>query len=347
MALCTAHLTLNSASTDNPMDGAIYHPTRGSFFAVRAGYISEYSASLTLLQGPTKFASSVFGRSCIAYDSVNDRIWVGTNGDWAAGYLGDAGGANPAKSTVGLYRIVPTTLALEAFIDPTTITTVGAWSSISGVYDVLVANGKLFATFGDYKGQNSIQHPTCAAFALNLPAYTLSWQSLAGGIAVGFNTQMAHDSSNQLWINQDFDNYNNLFPAFGADTGSPGSSVNLSPTNGAHCAIAFSTVGGGAIYMVQMPNLSLAKYNFTTGNKISEPNLAGATIGGMTSRIRFNANDNLLYIPCPAANNMIAFNPLTDTVSTIYSGLDSPHDAVFGVGIRVAIQQGPTGLKVF
>ena len=341
---CTAILNFLPAIADSPMDAAIYHPTRNSIFSVRNGYISEYSLALVLLNGPTKFTSSCFGRSCVAYDPGADRIWVGTNGDWAAGYLGDTGGVNPARSTVGLYRIIPSTLAVESFIDVTAIVAVKDWSVVAGVYDVLVSNGKLFGTFGHYTGTNNVNSPNLWSFALNVPAYTLAWSGATS--LQSFNTQLAHDSSNQIWVAGDWDNFNSLFPAYGADSGAPASSPGSAPTNGAHCAIAFSTVAGGAIYLVQMPNQTLAKYNFSTGVKISEPAMAGANLGGMTSRIRFNSNDNLLYIPCPATNQVIAFNPSTDTVSKIYTtGMDSPHDMVFAPGgINIAVQQGPKGL---
>lgn len=326
------------------MDGAIYHPTRNSFFSVRQGYISEYNTSLAAVQGPTRFAASIFGRSCIAYDSVNDRIWVGTNGDWAAGYLGDTGsGAAPSRSTVGLYRIIPSTLAVEAFIDVTTIVAVKNFSSLTGIGDVLVANGKLFASFLHYTGQGLLTSPANWAFALNLPAYTLAWSGNAGTTS---NNQLAYDSSNQLWMAGDWDKFNDFFPVYGVASALPTNSPNVHPTNAGHCAIAFSTVSGGAIYIVEMTNTSLAKYNFTTGNLISEPAMAGASIGGMSSRLRFNSNDNLLYVPCPATNQVIAFNPSGDTVSHIYTaGLDSPCDIVFAPGgINVAIQQGAQGL---
>lgn len=344
MPQCQVTLTL-SPGGDMPADGAIYHPTRNSFFVVRQGYISEYSTGLVLVQGPSRFAASINGRSSIAYDSVNDRIWVGTNGDWAAGYLGDVGGANPSKSTAGLYRIIPSSLNVEAFIDVTTIVAVKDFSAITGVGDVLVANGKLFASFGHFTGSGSLTSPAEWLFALNLPAYTLAWSGNAG---TTFNNQLAHDSSNQLWMAGDWDKFNDFFPVYGADSALPTNNPNVHPTNAGHCAIAFSTVAGGAIYIVEMTNQQVAKYNFTTGNLISEPTLVGATAGGMTSRIRFNPNDNLLYIPCPAANQVIAFNPNGDTVSHIYTaGLDSPADMVFAPGgINVALQSGPTGVKL-
>lgn len=350
MALCTTTITLSPGISDNPMDGAIYHPTRNSFFTVRAGYITEYSVSLHIVNGPVKFAPSCFGRSCIAYDSVNDRIWCGTSGDWAAGYQGDPGGALPSKSPVGAYRIIPSTLATEGYIDPTTFqldvtsNLIQNWSAVCGVTDVLVANGKLFGTFA---GSGHISGFIFGCFGINLPANTVAWQG--GSQGVSLNAQLAHDSSNQLWINGDWDLYFNDFPLYGPDAGAPTIGPATNPTAGAHCGIVFSPVAPGAIYVVQLPNTAMAKYNFTTGAKISEPLLVGASLGGMTSKIRFNSNDNLIYIPCPASNQMIAFNPATDTVAAIYTtGMDSPHDVVFGTGsLRVAVQQGSSGLNIF
>jgi len=118
------------------------------------------------------------------------------------------------------------------------------------------------------------------------------------------------------------------------------------PLNGAHPAVCFAN---GFIYQVGMTNQEMVKINPTAGPPptiVSRPALTGATIGGMTSRIRTNSNDGLIYIPCPATNQVIAYNPVGDSVSHIYTtGLDSPHDMIFAPGgINVAIQQGPTGL---
>lgn len=346
---CVTSLSLNPQTPDAHMDGAIYHPTRNSFFAVRQGYISEYSTALVLLQGPTRFATSIFGRSCIAYDSVNDKVWVGVNNDHGAGYLGDPGNTFPSKSTVGAYRITPSTLAVEQFLDPvrlfaypSTAPAPNNYGGNCGVYDILVANGKLFLAYWSNLGHvPDSGEGWVMAFAL--PGVTGSW---GANTTSSCNMQLAHDSSNQLWVGMDSDNYNQFFPSYGVDSAAPPNSPNSITTNGLHSAVVFSTVSGGFVYFIEMPNQTLAKYNIGTGNLVSQPALAGATLGGMTSRMRFNPNDNLIYIPCPAANQVIAFNPSTDTVSHIYTtALDSPADVVFAPGgINVAVQQGSQGL---
>ena len=331
------------------MDGAIYHPTRTTFFAVRGGYITEYNQSLVAVNGPVKFAGSIFGRSCIAYDSVNDRIWAGVNGDQAAGYLGDAGGANPAKSTVGLYRIVPSTLALEAFLDPTTLFSVKNFGGSTGIYDVFVANAKLFAAYWSSTGSSGVGNPIGTMLAVNLPAYTAAWSQSAGGPSC----QLAHDSvnaPNRIWQGQDDDNFNQFQMQFWHDTdGTGNSSLFSQPTNGAHQAACFCSLNN-FMYQVDMPNQQLIKINATTAHIDSYHTLTGVTVGGMTSRIRFNTNDNKIYIPCPATNQVVVYDPTLEggnPVVKIYGSVDSPHDVVFAPGgINVAIQSGQVGLNL-
>ncbi len=344
------------------MDAAIYHPTRGTIFSVRAGYIFEYS--LALVQGSTsKFINPCFSKSCLAYDSGLDKLWVGTMGDWAAGRTGDPGsGAAPSKTNSGLYRINPATLALELAVYPNDIlfgqVTTGTYNmpsaapynnppvlfgTASGFYDLIYVGGNLWGCM-------------CSDSAGGELAYMVSFDA---SNVVGSNylervlsttafIQCTYDPVNgRIWFNQCIDLFFAGNPwATNANWSSNALNIASIPVPSGASGIVYSPAGGGFLYLAELTGTALIKYNLD-GSINSSIAMGGASLGGQPMRLRYNSLDNLIYIPCPATNAVIAFNPVTDTVSHIYTvGLDAPHDIVFAPGgHKIAVQNSSSGLK--
>lgn len=351
------------------MDAAIYRPASTSIFAVRSGYIYEFSLGGTQIR-VAKFTNPCFSKSCMAYDSFRDKIWVGTNGDWAFGYLGDAGGAHPTRTSVGLFRIDPVTLSVELFVDPTQnvmggfffdgaeyIYTMPQTSGIridalgvaSGFYDLLLVGSKLWACYFTADSFRN-QRGALAAFDVTNPVgsniYFDEWntaqiQCTYDGSKVWANG-IGDDEFEADWpwaMNADWTPMDALHEVWGTfDQPYPPAA------NGAHGACQFTPQNGGHVYLIELGNQRLIKYNLDgTINSLST--LAGATLGGMTMKMRYNSNDGKLYIPCPNANQVIQFDPQTDTVSHIFTtGMDAPHDMVFSPAAQYAVQFGPQGL---
>jgi hypothetical protein len=355
------------------MDAAIFHPTRNSIFAVRAGYVFEFSLALAQL-ATSKFVNPCFSKSCMAYDAGADKLWIGTMGSRGMGRGGDPGGSAPSPGNAGLYRINPASLALEQFVDPSTFifgglifngsayvytmpATFGNLLDIygpeSGFYDLMVAGGKLWGAF--YRGTGGSSSSSFMGFDPTNPVGS-NYESSVFNDAP---SQLCYDPINvppRVWMNQTDDLWEADWPfAVNADY-TPRDSVHTDwngfdspypPTvpNGAAGGMVFSPGSGGKVYMIQLNGTDMVKYAIN-GTIESTPTIAGATLGGQASRLRFNSEDNLIYIPCPATNEVIAFDPATDTVSHIYTaGLDAPHDIVFAPGHKIAVQFGPTGLK--
>lgn len=367
--LCSKTLSLNTATADNPMDAAIYRPASTSIFAVRSGYVYEFSLGGTQLR-VAKFTNPCFSKSCMAYDSVHDKLWVGTMGDWAAGLNGDPGGALPSLSSAGLYRVDPVTLSLEVHVDPTqavmggfffngaayvyTMPMTGGTNIISqgpgsGFYDIIFANGKLWAcfaaerAFGVTSGYGMSFDPTNPVGSnLQFSLWAIAeMQCTYDGSKVWFNGY-GDDLFQEDWpwaINADWSPVDAAHPVWNNfDAPSP------PRANGAHGACQFTPQNGGFVYLIELANQRLVKYNLS-GVAVSLINLPGATLGGMTMRLRYNSNDGKLYIPCPNANQVIQFDPQTDTVSHIFTtGMDAPHDMVFSPAAQYAVQFGPQGL---
>lgn len=358
--LCSKTLSLNTATADNPMDAAIYRPASTSIFAVRAGYVFEFSLGGTQLRS-AKFTNPCFSKSCMAYDSVHDQLWIGTGGDWAMGRSGDAGITAPTLSTSGFYRVDPVTLLLQQFVDPSAINWTGLsvtspgdsgaifmYGGNTGIYDILYGNGNIYAAL--YGNANHFVN-TAQGFLVGFSPTNPSGANnrfTCPDLPISQITYESSNSPNRIWGGpQDCDLWTNDPPVAMSVDGSTGFNFNFnpftSPSLGAHGAIAYCPVNG-KVYMVNLSNQSLAKYN-VDGTLNGNTTLAGATLGGMTAKIRYNPNDQKLYIPCPNANQVIQYDPPTDTVTHIFTvGLDAPHDMVFSPAAQYAIQAGPTGI---
>jgi hypothetical protein len=336
----------------------------------------EYTLALSQVNFVKTLPNPCFSHSSLAYDSVHDKIWVGTNGDWASGRNGDPGGGLPASSTTGLYRVNPATLAEELFVDLQTFTFGGlffngaayvyqmpnpsfspfqVFAAESGFYDLIYAGGKLWGSFYVAPGGSTPvgwftsfdpTNPTGSNFAA-------AWRPGAPPI------QLAYDSAsspNRVWMNQDDDEFNGLWPgAVNADWTPVSALVPIYNTfdtpfppasNGAHGAVVFAA-NVSKMYLLEMANQRLIRYSLggTIETNVSIP---GAAIGGMTIKMRYNSADGFIYIPCPAANQVIQFNPLTNSVIKIWTstdGVDACHDVVFAGTRKFAIQTGPSGLR--
>jgi len=353
-----------SFSPDMPLDSAIYHPTRNSIFAVRAGYVSEYGLDLTLLNR-SKFTNPCFSKSCIAYDTGNDKLWVGTQGDWAGGFRGDTGnagvgggGGRDPSGTAALYKINPSNLNLEEYFDfnlfifsgngaETTNQQMEMFGPAVGFYDLMYqdfSGGRLFASLGTYKFPTPNYGMIVSLNPLNPTGntgYYFEWADVPV-------TQCAFDSISspqKLWGVTNLDTWEAYWPfAVNADFTAHYNSFDSALGAGAHGAICLSTVGSGYMYIPAMHNTGLYKYNLD-GTINSQPTFpSGLSLGGMTIRMRFNPYDNYIYIPCPATNTVIQYNPSTDTVVQQFSGLDAPHDVVFTPSGVYAVQYGVSGL---
>lgn len=367
---CSTTLSLSASTSDNPMDAAIYHLTRQTIFSVRGGYIFEFSLTGNQL-ATAKFVNPCFSKSCMAYDFIRNKIWVGTNADWASGRGGDAGsGPTPSLNNALLYRIDPTTLLVDQIVNPNIFAWGGffftgaawvrqmpqvpnimpfLWGAQSGFYDLLYANNTLwFSAMQGEIGLGPGQSFIGGFDVTNITGNNFLYQAQTTPMI-----QLTYDSTNspnRIWVNQLDDLYGTFQPqAVNSDFSPADPSTRIwdsfdLPTGGANGSVVFSSVGGGAVYICQLSGQGLVKYNMD-GTVNSVKALAGVPAGGQNVKMRFNGFDSMIYIPFPANNQVVQYNPATDAVSHIYTGLDAPHDCVFSTTKKFAVQLGSVGIK--
>lgn len=108
-------------------------------------------------------------------------------------------------------------------------------------------------------------------------------------------------------------------------------------------AVAWSPVNS-RVYGVTGSSALLWKVEFPSPGSVTSFNLAAIQANVLPFRIRYNALDGLLYIPCQNQNCVIIWNPASDT-GTVQTGFDSPIDCVFTSTKKWAVCNGITPLQ--
>lgn len=343
---CTKPLTIVINSTgDMPLDQAVYAGgARDAIYGVRGGYVFEFNATSGALVQSYRFVAPAFSDASIAYDSVNDRLFVSI---WQDKAFANGGDTNfdiiPIKK---LYRLDPDTLFIDGSAEingevgfPGYI---GNDEQHIGPHRILYDGGLIYcASAGNSASRLCTVDVNTLAIVTN--GESLSWPL---GQWLDFCIQPAGSEPLQVWINTP-DRYVNPCAAppltyfsssyfyYKADDYAPPYNIIYGvcwcPTNGKiYGTCRKPTVVSFAPSIVGSP---FALTNIATGDTNATP-----------YRIAFNPYDNLIYVPGFKSNNVVVINPATDAC-TIKTGFDSPFDVVFTPTKKWAVQQGTVPLK--
>lgn len=331
------------AITDMPLDQAVYVPAAGGhgayIAAVRNGYVFNFNATTGAKVASVCFAPTIYGPSTIVYEPVNDVLVVGTSGEWG-GWFGSANG--PGK---GLFKINPTSLAttlhLTAYSKNNTPSAGGAHVSDlllgdarDGIYQMYVNGGIVYGTLFSFQASTTfggslfLFDPSTNGFQCYAGSPTTQQENskmiIVGGVML--INGAAHDLST-------FNYTTDLSEATGYNF------LPSATTSG--CAYGMCNPPSGNIYIVDRSAL-IYKVNAAL-NVNSSVSLGAGNTGAINCR--YNSVDQLIYVPCPASNKIVVYDPSTDAVVTTKVGFDSPHDVVFTPTTKWAVQHGIVGLQ--
>lgn len=339
-------ITVGPSTEDMPLDSAVYVPTvgaRAAFIAgVRGGYAYRFDPNTGTKISSIRFRSVSFSDSCIIYHSASDSLIVSCWNDpgWEVG-----SGTSPYRL---LYKMNPatwgTTTAVISTFDPIVTFAVTGGTLYQGPHQIRSAGANVLGVYYD-SSPNPIPfywNPTSNASVNGLHASGYSsWIDPmidSGGLDVfvpdALRARLWDIDAVTLDINLSSGNY--------VQWPTPNPTVQM-PIG--ICQNTGPTGTTGKLYIASRSNAL-----FTCSNVISSAGqapTANITLPGTAPqpwKVRFNSNDNLIYVPCYGENTVNIVDPATDTVVATKSGFDSPFDCIFTPTKKWAVQHGSTPL---
>ncbi len=330
---CTKALTISPATvaSEAPFDAAVYVPSVAKIFATMGPYVCKCNATTGVLETAVRVTSPMEGPCGITYHAASDLVYVsGWNGKSGIYYTlarleRDIFPVNPTTMAVGvalgIYALCGDAVTGDTSQGPMELRSNGA----NYIYFTWLAEGAGTGTFmkrvdpanlggfAGYKLTGKGDSPNAwVQFGLNLNTI---YYMLASAHRVQFE---------ELGVTSGNLNYN---PAL------------VLPTAVEYCpADTFTYCVGGNSNMLKITN-----YNPDAYTVIDLSAVAGAT-NPTPLHIRYNAVNGKLYLPCPASNQVLLYEPLGATWE-VKTGFDSPFDAVFTPTKAFAVQKGVIGLR--
>lgn len=330
MSTCTKAYTINSGG-DVPLDSAIYSSNLGQIVGVRGQYLYTFNANTgAKIQEKRIVDDCLFGEASITeigaflYVSFWRRVAYPNASNWPA-WGGD------------VYRVTPATLAATALNLANQITGLGI-----GFANLTTDGSYLYGTTGHSNtgtGSGLFQvDPTNVA--------TYVEKSL---LDVRQVVDVVWDATaNVLWMvygggPEVYGIYAPTFPALDANV------VNPTPP-----FICGGTIVPGThqMYCVSVTN-TVRKVDLATATALLPASFQNCTATALTilaatakpCKIKYNAEDGLIYVPTWSGDTVEVLDPASDTITSIKTGFTAPHDCVFSPGHKWAVQQSAQGLK--
>lgn len=314
---CTETITISQLTVDTPLHTATYVPATDKILGTSQNYILEFNATTGALERSSKFVSPAYGNMHIGW--IAGSVCVAVNNDPSVG--------TSTSSTHVRRDIFPlNTTTLEA----------GAGLGLPAV-----AHSSIAYTW--YHGPHQfISVGTNVYVLFPLKDYVALDGFDATNVA---GTYVSNKRANYgFWTEQICTNGVNT--VYSADPGTPSvNSYDLSLTAGDYIdTTPHRPVGceyaAGKVYAVCGDSELLRMDNFGAGTFT----VFTMGAGKKPIRLRYNAYDGLLYIPCPYSDTVMVFNPATEAI-TVVSGFASPIDVVFTPTKAWAVQSSSTGLR--
>lgn len=359
------------SQNDTGLDQAVYVPSAGGHVAyiagVRGGYVLQFDLT-GAYQGAARFCSPNFGDGAICYDTINDKL--------IASFWNEQN-ANDSPDSRGLYKINPTTFAVELFASSASLgTAIPEAIHNLNFYDAGGGSGNQFwtttPTLRNVDPVTFLPGPFDPGPSPAGPYYPI-WTDLGRDIT---NDQVfTADPIGQTIIQQNgqawWTNSNPAWPLVGGGytfVGNFDAYGICSVTNpykgtpGIFGNIVYISTRDGKVYFYFTGALLPGRFFAGTPAQWNPVNLPGPP--AMIYHLRYNPVNGKIYAPDVAGNRVFVITPtigttaapgspgffaltLDSAITATYGGFDSPIDVVFTPGGSFAVQQGVTGLKRF
>jgi hypothetical protein len=331
---------LTNYNSDNPpktgadmrLDHAVYSPEKGVIYGVFGDTAYKLDANSGNVIKSQAFGAGM-SPSVVVYSPINDKVYVAICGISEFGSNTQSGG--------GIVQLNAETLAVESA--PLYFEGGDTASYVRSVSDMIYLNGFIYAVMiwtanVDYSYLVKFD-PTANSFTINSEiAYEIQSCRLAVA-TVGADIRILVTSSHDTytWI---YDTDCNYIAEYYNDeewyvTGQAVTNGNIQYLIGTYIAydgalLKLDPSSGSSSYVIPWPS-----GNFCPQNSNRTP-----------QNIRYNPHNGLLYIPMWTTDEVMVFDPNTDTVVRTATGYDRPYDMVFTPTKSWVVQRGGSaGLK--
>ncbi len=348
---CLKSLNLNAApiaTTEMPIDNAILTTSTvagGEFiWGVRGPYVFKINSTTGALIIKAKTDHEMNGPTCIAYDSVSDRLKIMGWNKCFPGITDNEAGPNSFFTYFTLYTVNPSTLVVDSsvMLSNTLGVGVGQTGTQTGTVSLkYMGAGAQYGLWGIYRTDDysalfrhvagtaytkKFSDDACFGNILN----DFTWDGIDSLYWSNSQTQevmvFSMADNNPTWT---------AFDTFNLWTGAGSSipfGVEVAPSTG---DIYVGTQLGTVVRLAYAAGFSL----------ISTCNTG---VLGTIYKIRYNPFDGLLYCSIFGQDTVAVVNPASNTLSgVVHTGYDSPWDFVFSSTKTWVIQGGNLGVKLF
>jgi hypothetical protein len=309
---------------DTALDQAIYVASEDAIFSCRGQWVFRFNATTGAIEDEFRWIGDATARSSIV--SLNGKLYLTA---WET-ILEDTNVAPFDFQHRDLY---------EVDFAMSTSTPLGLASHISGANEKSVAGFSNLVTDGTFIF--GFEHGIGSVFKVdptNIAGFVDATGAGSGTAEVV--TDFAYDAINSLiWQASNFSREVQAFRRSNLGTFDTADTFSLSPPQ-APVGVTYSPItSAGYAVTVTGKLIKVPVANFATRSIIAGVSTLGAV------RLKFNANDNLIYIPTWSNDTVIVYDPSSDTVSNTKTGFNSPFDVVFTPTKKWAVQNSPKALK--
>lgn len=304
-----------------------------TFTAFGGGYVTKFSGTTGAKISAARFSDRSFSGSCIAYESVSDRLVVGTWNEFGP-WKGTAANV-PGK---GLWNINPSTMAVvpSGHFGQIPISVLDLTDTADGVWALVSTGGLVYMLV---KSTN-VTGTTLASFNPSTNSFvaadgaTYGSLEVPGALAVNSNGLVLISYVNEMTV------WNLPTPIANTPIFDVTYGVGIIPA-GTPGLSRIATDGTGHVYAVdQSADVIKTAADLTGAARLS--------VGDATARyfgIAYNSVDGFVYLANPTTNTVAIWNTSTDTLVAIKTGFDTPIGFCFTPNKKWAVQQGAVGLK--
>lgn len=333
-----------------PLDNAIFLSSTNKIYGIRGQWVFSFDPTTGALLSSKRWPGT--GSDILAWSNIEGHsgsLWASV---WFSAAVQQIGATPQSRPIRDIWSIDPATLIA---------TNTGIYqnffadSNIDFLYGVslLRTDGTLLWGISWNEGLFNC-NPSLALPSAFQRATVFQWPK--GGGPIGGD--LAWDGS-RMWVadqwNQRISVYDNTLTDL-ADSYTSAFGGHVKPYPGLPTGIAYAPPGAAAYVVDGTPTISwfLAAdigSGFLDNQSVGGPGIT-LPLGSMPMRIRFNPNDNMLYVPCwndsatGLNDSIVVINPATNAIVSTKTGFSSPIDCVFSPTANFAVQTSAVGLKV-
>lgn len=338
---CFKNLSLSAQEDDTPLDQAIYSGAQNKIFGVRGKWLYKFNADTGKKEAEIRFATSVFGSSSIC--ELGTSLYVAVTSS-AKDFLDQPPFTNAVmRPERDIYKITTATMAL---VGP-----LGLGDSVIGQFPLFNASSNIYG-FRNLLTTGSV----ITGYGNNLGVFRLDPANIPGATSGGEGGDMnsildldydpiedaiwqASPDTRDVWVTD------SAFSMSGHTT------PDVIATSPAYRGICFCPVNT-QVYAVdgtnQVIKIDAAGAYATLPAFFTNPVWSSLFIleaAAKPVKIKFNAQDNLIYIPTFSHDTVEVLDPATDTITAIKTGFTDVFDCVFTPSKKFGVQNSSVGLR--